>query len=46
MRSDVNEEWENIKEAIEEAAIEALGTRCKNYRRKGIKIWNDKLENL
>jgi hypothetical protein len=33
MSSDVNEEWKNIKEATE-----ALGTRHKNYRRKGIKI--------
>lgn len=36
----IEKEWENIKNILHKAVSEALGKRKKNYRRKGLRIWN------
>ena len=40
------EEWENIKGCINKAATEALGTKYKRWKKKGLMIWNETLENV
>jgi hypothetical protein len=37
-REEVENEWINIKTAVKEAALEALGTKKKYCRRKGIDL--------
>lgn len=39
-------EWESIKHVIKSAASEALGKRCKNYRKRGLKIWNNEIKGI
>lgn len=42
----INQEWYEIKQIIIQAANESLGTRKKNYKQRGLKIWNDELAKL
>ncbi|KAJ4436804.1 hypothetical protein ANN_16936 [Periplaneta americana] len=46
INNNINQEWTEIKEIIIRAATEALGTRKKNYKRRGLKIWNEDMANL
>jgi hypothetical protein len=43
--STIDKEWENIKMAIKKAANEALGTKKKYRRKKGLRIWNEDIKN-
>ena len=42
----IGKEWENIKNIVNQAAKEVLGTRKKFRRRKGLKIWSDEIEEM
>lgn len=42
----INEEWEELKGTILQAASESLGTRNKNYNKKRLKVWNDDIAKL
>lgn len=46
INNNINQEWTKIKEIIIRAATEALGTRKKNYKRRGLKVWNEDMANL
>ena len=39
--STIDKEWENIKIYIKKAANEAIGTKKKYRRKKGLRIWNE-----
>jgi hypothetical protein len=43
--STIDKEWENIKTAIKKAANEAIGTKKKYRRKKGLRIWNEEIKN-
>jgi GTP cyclohydrolase II len=43
--STIDKEQENIKSAIKKAANEALGTKKKYRRKKGLRIWNEEIKN-
>ena len=43
--STIDKEWENIKIAIKKAANEAIGTKKKYRRKKGLIIWNEEIKN-
>jgi hypothetical protein len=43
--STIDKEWENIKIAIKKAANEAIGTKKKYRRKKGLRIWNEEIKN-
>ena len=45
MASTIDKEWENIKIAIEKAANEAIGTKKKYRRKKGLRIWIEEIKN-
>lgn len=40
---DINKEWNNIQGIIKIAANEALGSKTKNRRRKGLRIWTPEI---
>ena len=44
--TNINEEWDNIKQIIIQAASEALGTRRIRNKRTGLQIWNDDIEKI
>ena len=46
MKEDINEEWESTKMCIQRSAIEALGRKRKFRKRKGLRIWNEEIENM
>src|SRR5215475_12096883 len=46
MASTIDKEWENIKIAIKKAANEAIGTKTKYIRKKGLRIWNEEIRNV
>jgi len=39
--STIDKEWDNIQIAIKKAANEAIGTKKKYRRKKGLRIWNE-----
>ena len=41
----IDEEWEQIKIAIKKTANEAIGTKRKYRRKKGLRIWNEEIKN-
>lgn len=43
---DVEMEWNNLEEVIYKTALEALGTRKKRKKNKGLSIWNDEIAKL
>lgn len=43
-KDDINQEWNNIKNCIHQAATEAVGKKKKFRRRAGLRIWNDEIE--
>ena len=43
--STIDKEWENIKISIKKAANEAIGTKKKYRRKKGLRIWNEEIKN-
>jgi len=43
--SKIDKEWENIKIIIKKAANEAIGTKKKYRRKKGLRIWNEEIKN-
>ena len=44
--STIDKERENIKIAIKKAASEAIGTKKKYRREKGLRIWNEEIRNV
>lgn len=42
-KDNINEEWNNIKKCIEKSANEAIGTKRRYRKRKGLRIWNEEL---
>ena len=44
--STIDKEWENIKIAIKKAANEAIGTKKKYRRKKGLRIRNEEIKNV
>jgi len=46
MASTIDKEWENIKISIKKAANEAIGTKTKYRRKKGLRIWNEEIRNV
>jgi len=44
--STIDKEWENIQIAIKKAANEAIGTKKKYRRKKGLRIWNEEIKNV
>ena len=43
--STIDKEWENILTATKKAANEAIGTKKKHRRKKGLRIWNGEIKN-
>lgn len=41
---DINKEWDNIKGAINQIANEVLGTKLRKERKRGLRIWTNKIE--
>lgn len=46
LSTDVNQEWEDLRNIIEEAAYESLGKRNKRRSKRGISIWNDETKQI
>lgn len=44
MNENLNEEWEDMKTCILNAACEAIGKKKKIRNKRGLKIWNDEIE--
>jgi hypothetical protein len=44
--STIDKEWENIKIATKKAANEAIETKNKYKRMKGLRIWNEEIRNV
>lgn len=44
--NNINQEWNNIKEAIIKAATEVLGTRKKSFNKRRLKYWDDEIKEL
>jgi len=43
---DIEKEWKNLQNILKSAANESLGTIKRRYRRKYLKIWDDKIKQL